>query len=599
MNNIQYFFIPTDDEKYWNLKTPFVVFADRGCLRFSQKGNLKNLSYDFLPPLFSDNKDLKEKNEYLEDIKEEISSYVVDFLNRYHKLSCDVCSWNLLIHYWLSLYINEMYRCFVNVKRAKELYPNITSYGVDLSNRIFIKDTSDFNNTLFNSPDYGMQFYTYAFNYWGIPYTSIERDLVQDTTCSKKTMFLSFLQEVRRIFFVKKNLYAVLKKIYIKLFFSRHIDLLGIDVYLPDAITNALRAKTNGKIKFVSSVPIKKLYKGKTEPNYILRENLFIEYKGHDDFVDFVCKYILSDIPIFWLEKFYILNKLSKRYYPKNVANIITSTCWACNDIEKNFFREQRLNNKSKIIEVQHGGNYGLLPLNDTFNANYVDIFYTWGWTSENSFFKRMPAGKLISLRKYKYTDQTDILYSSTCCYKRRLTFQFLQDGYSYTKRIKLFLGALSPAIRENVVFRKYVKEFNWEISDQIREFYPSVKLQGWDIHLYEAISKSKVFFVDNLNTTWIEAISIGIPTIMCFDIDNYVLSESAKKILEEMAQVGIFYSSPINAAKFIENSYAEIFVWWNSRKVQSVVNTIKNLYGWVPLNSDEIWQEELLSLIR
>lgn len=593
-----HFFIATDDMKYWNLDASSLVFADHGCLRYSQKEYLKNISFDFLSPLFSDNQDLKEKYEYLESIKKEITVFVVDFLNQQHELAVDVSSWNLLIHYWLSFYVNEMYRCYINVKKAKQLYPNVKAYGIDLSNKIFVKDTSDFNITLFESSDYGMQFYTYAFEYLKIPYVKIQRNPGSNNKRSKREILFIALQKIKKILQIKKNIYGILKFIYNKIFFNKKNELLGIDVYLSNSIKEYLYNKTKGKIKFTSSVPIKKLERYGLRINYKLREKLSINYTGTDDFIAFVCRYILSDLPCFWVENFKKLNELSAKYYPKKINNLMTSTCWANNDIEKNFFRNQRFKNKSKIIELQHGGNYGLLPFNDTFNANYMDIFYTWGWETENSIFKRMPAGKLIDLKKYSYNNQRSILYSSTCSYKRRISFHFLQDGYSYTERIKIFLDSLSADIRQDVVFRKYAKEYNWEISAQLKDRYPSLEMQGWEVPLYKAIQNSRIFFVDNLNTTWIEAISIGIPTIICFDIDNYVLSEPAKKIFNELAQVGIFHSSPVNAAKFLENIYPKAYDWWNSYTIQSVIKNVKNLFGWVPSNSSEIWISELISLL-
>ena len=227
-----------------------------------------------------------------------------------------------------------------------------------------------------------------------------------------------------------------------------------------------------------------------------------------------------------------------------------------------------------------------------------MDIFYTWGWETENSIFKRMPAGKLIDLKKYSYNNQRSILYSSTCSDKRRISFHFLQDGYSYTERIKLFLDSLSADIRQDVVFRKYAKEYNWEISNQLKDRFPSLVIQDWDVHLYDAIYDSRIFFVDNLNTTWIEAISIGIPTIICFDMNNYVLSEPAIKIFNELAQVGIFHSSPVTAAKFLENIYPKADDWWKADMIQSVIKRLKNLFGWVPSNSSQIWESELISLL-
>ncbi|MBQ3799223.1 MAG: hypothetical protein II837_02900 [Treponema sp.] len=88
----------------------------------------------------------------------------------------------------------------------------------------------------------------------------------------------------------------------------------------------------------------------------------------------------------------------------------------------------------------------------------------------------------------------------------------------------------MADTLRTELVFRKYQAEYTWDISARLRDTFPDLRMKDWSVSIIERMYESRLFVVNHLSTTWIEALSLGISTVMVFDSDNYVLTDEAKK---------------------------------------------------------------------
>ena len=120
------FFVVTDNKSFWDMDSDTLVFASRGLLRYNtQDGIRRKYNLDFLKPIYENNVEQKALQDYLHTVERRITPYIVETLNTYNHCNYDQTSWELLVHTWIYEYINQMYRCFSNVRIAKKMYPNI------------------------------------------------------------------------------------------------------------------------------------------------------------------------------------------------------------------------------------------------------------------------------------------------------------------------------------------------------------------------------------------------------------------------------------------------------------------------------------------
>lgn len=165
------FFVATEDMSFWSMGADTLVFANRGLLRYNAEDEIKKEhKVEFLKPMFESNKEQEALYGYLDSIGKRIKPYIVEALNTYNHCNYDQASWELLIHNWVYSYINHMCRCFSDVRAAKEKYPDIVSSGIDLKEKKYVLTTGDYIRKTCDSSEFVVQLYTYAFDWFDIPY---------------------------------------------------------------------------------------------------------------------------------------------------------------------------------------------------------------------------------------------------------------------------------------------------------------------------------------------------------------------------------------------------------------------------------------------
>lgn len=585
------FFVATEDMSFWSMGADTLVFANRGLLRYNAEDEIKKEhKVEFLKPMFESNKEQEALYGYLDSIGKRIKPYIVEALNTYNHCNYDQASWELLIHNWVYSYINHMCRCFSDVRAAKEKYPDIVSSGIDLKEKKYVLTTGDYIRKTCDSSEFVVQLYTYAFDWFDIPYN------INNYESEKKT--ISPLGTKRRPNIGVRPFLWYIENLLAR--YNKGEKIVFSSVYLPYHEIS-LPLKLRLRVFNGNSSDAMLFREGIPSVDRSFRENAQIKYTEddlkNDSFFCFLCAHILSDIPLYWMEGFETLKRQAHKLYPEKPKAILSSVCYYHDEFFKFYATEQHSLYKSKTIEPQHGGNYGLTAF-VSYCRTPVDLFYSWGWR-QGSGTKRMPAGKLCGRKKYLFSQQRDILYSSTCLPCFYHSFTPLQDGISYTERIKTFISSLPDFLRKELAFRKYQNEYTWDISARLRDAFPELRIEDWSIPIIERMYQSRLFVVDHLSTTWIEAISLGIPTVMVFDPGNYSLTDEAQKTLALLESAGIYHRSPEAAAKFVAEIYDDAWGWWNKVDVQEAVRQTKELWGWTPDNWKEIWRDELMSLLE
>ena len=80
--------------------------------------------------------------------------------------------------------------------------------------------------------------------------------------------------------------------------------------------------------------------------------------------------------------------------------------------------------------------------------------------------------------------------------------------------------------------------------------------------------------------TTYLESLTMNIPTIIFWNHNHWEIRESAKPYFEKMKKVGIFHDNPVSAARQINSVWDDVDKWWSSNEVSEVVKIFCNRFS-------------------
>jgi len=292
-------------------------------------------------------------------------------------------------------------------------------------------------------------------------------------------------------------------------------------------------------------------------------------------------KFCIKLLPLSYLENYQAIVMGVKLKYPNKVSVINTAVSDVVDDEFKIWSAEQR-GRGAKYVINQHGGLYGLgkfMPLEKLQIAS-SDLFLTWGWSNCN---KTIPVGALkLKFKKKKNRQQRK---------KQILVILLGNPKYPYwctsvpcgSALVKYFndqfglFEALPLHLRGYTKFRFGTNDFNWGFEAEFKRRYPiNIDASGY----MDSIESAGLCICTYNATTMLETIALDIPTIMYWDPELFSIRESAISIFDELKECGLLQSNPEQIAKFLDENFNTIDLWWNSQKVELVRRKFMSIYG-------------------
>lgn len=267
-----------------------------------------------------------------------------------------------------------------------------------------------------------------------------------------------------------------------------------------------------------------------------------------------------------------------------------------------------KVNNGTKLLATQHGGNFGLVKYIDSYDWLWDDIFYIWGtWKSDYEYaegaLKIAPTAKFLRYKnsQFKKNDRM-VLFAGTSMFLHfdiDHVYPQKQNNREYILRQIMILSKLYPAVSGELVVRNYYVEYGWKINNYIQKKFPDIKIDDnyKSQKFFEVLLQCKLFIVDHISTTWLEALYINKPFIIIVNIDDYRVNQSARYYIEKLHDVGIIRD--IDQIDEITKIYDDVDSWWNEPARQEVIKEIRDRYCFgQDMSEDEMvswWVNELL----
>lgn len=555
--------LSSKNKKY--IKEKKLLFAGEWALE--EKKKLKKIDY----VIFKSKSNLKSyrifNSKQSNIIYQKICIELSKKLNQIHGINLSLESWKVIFGTWLRLFVDICYERHFLIKEILNKKNINKIYIYRYSNKIIAIDQTDeiyglsndnlWNNSLFND----LLIYFKYKNKLIIEFKKYKKNI---NSLNKN---LSLLSKIKIIFFTflrlfRMNNYAVISGTGIPFVFEKILDLLQFQVpqfYLnkrikPKKINNNLR----------------QLIKFKINDNKKNLEN-FIKSNLH------------NHLPKFLLENFFNIFSDCEKNYPKKPKFILTGGSNE-NDEYFKFYTAKKINDNKKFpyYVIQHGNSF----INEDFIFNRPEYevtknFFTFGFNKEKftkSFCNHLVFGKKINYNKNGFLQiVAPILSGKVNSYDR------YQDFIDSLNLFRDFDKKISNEIKKKIILKLHsmytTKRGMWLKN----KFFYNFNLNNKSIlkqNYLNNLKKSRltIFFYDS--TGILENLCIDAPTIGIWKRNtNHVRNDFVKKY-NLLFEAKILFDNIDKMIAHINNIWTNPYIWWNSKKTQSLINKFNLNYN-------------------
>jgi putative transferase (TIGR04331 family) len=559
--NKKKFLATTAVETFWDTSIP-LFFLGEWCLRHSRRAMWEPLEGVVLPSPWQERKNVRDAFNYVNKEYEKILPILSEVFNSLHGVKHGERYWRIILGPWLLYFLPVVYDRMIHLRSALELYPDITTIGLSSDNFITPKDTLEFVSLVCDDT-YNLQLFTQILSFMGRDFQSKALDFETKSTPSLPTS--SVLATCKKIIIEAWNASAI------KL--QPNNSILSKNSYFSRKVDFALLLKSFGAIW----------------PNYS-DENVLIDIDGFDlptrsklqsyipddnQFLSLLKYLIPTALPVCFIEGYKYLEQETLIKYPLQPKAVFSANSYYCDETFKQWVATQT-ERGMLLIGSQHGGNYGseaMMPSEEHETA-IVDRYYTWGWERSDclAIVKPMPAVKLTGRKRVGFDTQAGgCLFGAKVMPRYLYQLPFHTTAFSeYLKLQAIFFDSLTHEFRKIMRIRFNYSDYGWDLLEQWKQRYPSVKTETWDIPFQKSLHDCRMYVCDHISTTFFEALALDKPTIIFWDPLVNELKAEAQPHYDRLREVGILYDTPEEAADALMGVYSDVGKWWNNAECQT-----------------------------
>ena len=559
--------VTTALEETWP-KSGSVLFLGEWCKKFDRENVWKVLDHQTLPYHWDDREKLYQDYLYLHDLQERVLAKLTQELNGFHGVNYSLRHWRILLGPWLGAFLHISFDRWTNVQKALSSH-TLTSTTVlpELESDFIPNDMGDFNKFI-SSDEWNHVIYNHVLRYLSsIPLETKSSQIVAKAPASKAIAKQSLGQKFL-------NFYSRIAK---KLCKSN--DAFFINTYLPfrqEAWINFKLWQIPQIWNFVHAVRVG-IDKSKRQK--------ILQLDATNDFEKFFSTIVYQQIPKVYFEGYQALVSQTKMQgWPQNPKFIFTSNSHISHDVFK-AWAALKVEKGSRFAVGQHGGLYGMgkWSFNETHEKEISDAFLTWGWKDSGNV-KVKPIGKLKfnhPLNSNHAKEQNLLLVTNTTPRYSRALFSIMigRQWLDYFEDECQFVESLTPSIQNVLKIRMYPQDYGWSHASRLKNRFPNVFIDDGKKKMGEILKHSRIYVSTYNATTFLESISMDIPTVIYWNPKHWELRSEAAQYFEKLKGVGIFHDSPRSAANHINQVWEDVDSWWKSREVRETLVEFKNNY--------------------
>ena len=549
-----------------------VLFLGEWCKLYSSKDKWSKFDSMVVPYHWDDREKLKKDYSYFEKLHEELLNELAEDLNNIHKTQFTVNYWRILIGPWLGYFTHIIYDRWYMINTALKRFSKLSTIILKLDEDNLVPNDMNHFHDLYSSDLWNHFIYGKI-----IDISIISNVLPKKPNASQKS------NEIR---------YTIQQKI--KFLYAKYINKYSVNgsYFLINTYLSKLNyLKLLFKLKVIP-VPNSSFSIKTSKPNKIFRNfkiNSNDRISKCNDFEAILRQLIVKQIPVCYVESFFELSAMSRTLnWPKSPKTIFTSNSHNSDDVFKQYAARCIEKSNTKLIIGQHGGNYGIGEFN--FNEKHeIEIchkYLSWGWGSTEK--KVLPIGqlKLKNPIKIKNSEKHHLLLV-TASFQRYSYFIYSavmasQWLYYFNDQCE-FIDNLNSGIKQETIVRLYKNDYKWNQAKRWKDKFPNIKINNGKKNILVQLKKCRLFVSTYNATTYLESITMNIPTVIYWDTKYWELRDSAIPFFNRFRKAGIFHDSPSSAAFHINLIWDNVDDWWNSLEVKTALEDFNNNYNKKP----------------
>ena len=537
--------------------------------------------YECVPYLYSDAKSIEVAYNECEQLYKKYLYLLSEKLNEIHQLNYDTKAYNIILGNWLLTYIHQLYQKYNTLSFAYKNY-NIDNTYINEAENYIPLDMLDYLHKITDNDEYNFQQFSQIIKLMEFPYTP-----KQITSKLKQASKYTFRKNNKRCFFNK--VVAVINKI-----FNPKVTIT--QPYFNNGFIYSIKLYFS-KIGFYQFEEFQQSRSLDLSIDTELRKNLILEYSTN--FEKILAQMIPQNLPIFFLEAFNEINEMGEVYDNSKTEIYYTSNALNTNNLYKFFLARNHQN--IKIVSHQHGGGYGVQQFTfmEYYERTIVEQFYTWGWEEVDA--KYLPHPKLITNKtKYKKSDSILLPLTGNPRYLHRFQDQFFSTlNIKYENNIYSFLDQISENTKKYILIRHYPQYYGWALDKKIEKKYPFIQVDNLQADFSTTLSSTKVVIALNLSTTYLEALSRNIPTLIYVDKELYRFRKLSQVHIDKLHDKKIVFYDMASLVEHLEVIYDEIDIWWYRKDIQCTVKDFCDTYAKTSMNWTKNWYLEFNKLLK
>tara|TARA_B100001093_G_scaffold197419_1_gene189804 strand:+ start:1401 stop:3158 length:1758 start_codon:yes stop_codon:yes gene_type:complete len=543
-----------------------VIFLGEWCKLYSCKKSWHNLNHSVIPYHWDDRNKLYKDYKYLINLYENLLIRLSSSLNHIHGVNYPEKYWRILIGPWLGIYLQVVFDRWEMIRKALELNEELFSIITESNISKYVpNDMSEFLNFI-SSDDWNQSIF--------------ESIILEKNNIKTKKIKFKFKSRVENpkttIRHQKfKNIYKFLVK-------------LITPSNAPFIISSYLSWKNEIKIGLKNKcIPIRINTRKPKDYNFSSKKRNFkINYNPNNSFEKFILNSITLQIPKAYLEGYKnLIKEVENLGWQKTPKYIFTSNSYWEDDLFKCYSAMKSLKNIPLFIG-QHGGHYGTgkFSFAEDHQLSISDKYISWGWTQNKHRNKIIPIGclKKQKLKKNLNSKNTKLLLI-TCTLPRYsyhlYSILISSQWINYFKDQCRFVDLLDQKIKSLTTVRLFKIDLGW---DQLLRWKTEFPELNYDLNtkpLISQLKKAKLVVSTYNATTFLESMSMNIPTVIFWNPNHWELRDDAIPFYDELERAKIFHKDPASASKHINNIWESIQFWWRSKKVQEARDLFLNKY--------------------
>lgn len=244
----------------------------------------------------------------------------------------------------------------------------------------------------------------------------------------------------------------------------------------------------------------------------------------------------------------------------------------------------RRRPNPSRLVVVQHGGNYGESA--DThvgwteIERRLADTFASWGWGADEEKVVPMPGPRLMSVPRAS-SDAADALLIVSGMVREYPSPERFTGAPSAAETQERFLAALPADLLPRVRFRAHPRD-GGTVEQQApwHARFPAVSLDRGERHVHREIADARLVVVNYpFSTTFPECVAADRPVLVVAE-GPPPAHPRARDAYDRLHAAGVVHHDPVSAANAVAAAYANPEAWWNEPERRAAVDEYRRLFA-------------------